>query len=241
MCADGAADRLPPPAVEVPVGRVEDFPVGAVVWDMGGILYVTPFEVAAELEAANGLAPGTLPRGPFADGDDRDYAEVDAGALPEPEYWRRSRQNLLTAGIDVDVQRDIRWEGRERTEVFRALHAIAGSRYRQGLLTNDASAFLGPDWRSRWPWSHLFDAMVDSVDIGVRKPHPDAYRAAADALRVAVEECLFVDDLTVNVDAARAAGMAALRFDVMDPAGSVAAILRSIGLGPSGRSLHALR
>ena len=208
----------------------------AVVWDMGGILYVTPFEVAAELEAANGLAPGTLPRGPFADGDDRDYAEVDAGALPEPEYWRRSRQNLLTAGIDVDVQRDIRWEGRERTEVFRALHAIAGSRYRQGLLTNDASAFLGPDWRSRWPWSHLFDAMVDSVDIGVRKPHPDAYRAAADALRVAVEECLFVDDLTVNVDAARAAGMAALRFDVMDPAGSVAAILKRIGLGPTGAS-----
>ena len=84
-------------------------------------------------------------------------------------------------------------------------------------------------------------ARSEPACIGVRKPHPDAYRAAADALRVAVEECLFVDDLTVNVDAARAAGMAALRFDVMDPAGSVAAILRSIGLGPSGRSLHALR
>jgi putative hydrolase of the HAD superfamily len=202
---------------------------------MGGILYVTPFEVAAELEAANDLAPGTLPRGPFADGDDRDYAAVDAGALPEPEYWRRSRQGLLTAGVDVDVHRDIRWEGRERTEVLRVLHVIAESRYRQGLLTNDASAFLGPGWRSRWSWSHLFDAMVDSVDIGVRKPHPDAYRAAADALRVAVEECLFVDDLTVNVDAARAAGMAALRFDVMDPAGSATAILGRIGLGPTGR------
>jgi putative hydrolase of the HAD superfamily len=208
----------------------------AVVWDMGGILYVTPFEAAAELEAANGLAPGILPRGPFADGDDRGYAEVDAGALPEPEYWRRWRQNLLTAGIDVDVHRDILWEGRERAEVFRVLHVIAESRYRQGLLTNDASAFLGPDWQSRWSWSHLFDATVDSVDIGVRKPHPDAYRAAADALRVAVEECLFVDDLTVNVDAARAAGMAALRFDVMDPAGSAVAILRRIGLGPTGGS-----
>jgi len=205
----------------------------AVVWDMGGILYVTPFEVAAELEAANDLAPGTLPRGPFADGDDRGYAEVDTGALPEPEYWRRSRQALLTAGIDVDVHRDIRWEGRERTEVFGVLRVIAESRYRQGLLTNDASAFLGADWRSSWSWSHLFDAMVDSVDIGVRKPHPDAYRAAAAALRVAVEECLFVDDLTVNVEAARAAGMAVLRFDVMDPAGSVAAILRRIGLGPT--------
>lgn len=206
----------------------------AVVWDMGGILYVTPFEVAGELEAANGLAPGTLPRGPFARGEDPGYAAVDAGALPEPEYWRRSRRNLLGAGVDVDVHRDIRWEGRERAEVFRVLHAIAGSRYRQGLLTNDASAFLGPGWRSRWPWSQLFDAMVDSVDIGVRKPHPDAYRAAADALRVVVGECLFVDDLTVNVDAARAAGMAALRFDVTDPAGSAAAILSRIRLGPTG-------
>ena len=208
----------------------------AVVWDMGGILYVTPFEVAGELEAAYGLAPGTLPRGPFADGDDRGYAEVDAGALPEPEYWRRSRQALLTAGIDVDVHRDIRWEGRERAEVLRVLRTIAASRYRQGMLTNDASAFLGPDWRLRWSWSHLFDAMVDSVDIGVRKPHPDAYRAAADALRVAVEECLFVDDLTVNVAAARAAGMAALRFDVMDPAGSAAAILGHPGLSMTGGS-----
>jgi len=38
----------------------------------------------------------------------------------------------------------ILWDGRERGEVFRVLHAIAGSGYRQGLLTNDASAFLGP-------------------------------------------------------------------------------------------------
>jgi FMN phosphatase YigB (HAD superfamily) len=202
----------------------------AVVWDVGGILYVTPFEVAAELEAANGLAPGTLPRGPFAGAVDRDYAAVDAGALPEPEYWRRSRRALLAAGVDVDVHRDIRWDGRERAEVVGVLRAIAASRLRQGLLTNDATAFLGPGWRSSWPWAGLFDAMADSVDLGVRKPHPDAYRAAAAALHAGVEECLFVDDLTVNVDAARAAGMAALRFDVLDPAGSAAAILRRIGL-----------
>jgi putative hydrolase of the HAD superfamily len=205
-------------------------PLSAVLWDVGGIVYVTPFELAGELEAAHGLPPGTLPRGPFADGGDGDYAAVDAGVLPEPAYWRRSRRALLEAGVDVDVHRDIRWQGHERVEVLPVLRAVAASGYRQGVLTNDASGFLGVGWRSTWPWRHLFDAVVDSVEIGVRKPHPDAYRAAADALRQPPEACLFVDDLTVNVDAARAVGMAALRFDVTDPAGSAAAVLAHTGL-----------
>jgi putative hydrolase of the HAD superfamily len=72
---------------------------------------------------------------------------------------------------------------------------------------------------------------VDSVELGVRKPDARAYTAAAAAIGLPVARCLFVDDLTVNVLASRAAGMPAERFDVTDVPGSVARIARRAGLG----------
>jgi len=204
--------------------------VRAVVWDMGGIIYRTPFEVAPELEAARGLPPGTLPRGPFSVEPDLDYAAVDAGTLPEPEYWRRSRDRLVASGIDLDWHRDIDWAGRERPEVLAALRTLHG-RLPQGMLTNDASAFLGPNWQESWPHRDLFEVVIDALQLGVRKPDHRAYLAVADAMGLAAADCLFVDDLTVNVRASLAAGMPACRFDVTDPAGSSAEVLSLAGVG----------
>ena len=66
-----------------------------------------------------------------------------------------------------------------------------------------------------------FEVIVDSRDIGIRKPDLRAYASASDALQVAPGRILFVDDLTVNVAAAREAGMQAYRFDTTAPAEAV--------------------
>lgn len=192
----------------------------AVIWDMGGIVYPTPFEVFDELEQERGLPAGALPRGPFDPSGDPLYDAVDAGRLPEPEYWRIQHQELRERGIDVDVHHDIDWTGRERPAVIGLLDQLR-DRLPQVVLTNDATAFLGARWHVTWPLRHYFHHLVDSVDLGVRKPDPRAYRAAADVVGLPLGACLFVDDLTVNVEASRAAGMPAVRFDVTDVDGSV--------------------
>ncbi len=128
--------------------------------------------------------------------------------------------------------RELGWRGRGRPVVLELLREIP-SRYRQAVLTNDSTAFLGAGWHEQWELREHFELIVDSVVIGARKPDPAAYAAAVDALCVPPERVLFIDDLTVNVAAAIASGLQAYRFDTTDPGAAVAGIRARLALGPS--------
>jgi putative hydrolase of the HAD superfamily len=65
---------------------------------------------------------------------------------------------------------------------------------------------------------HLFDLVVESSRVGVRKPDPRFYRHALEALGVAAEECVFLDDLGVNLKPARALGMRTIKVVTADQA-----------------------
>ncbi len=104
------------------------------------------------------------------------------------------------------------------------------TRYRQAVLTNDATKFLGEGWRDTWEYAGFFERIVDSLDIGVRKPEVAAYTAAVEILGAQPGRVLFIDDLTANVEGARAAGLQGFRFDTTDPAASVAALRDLLGL-----------
>ena len=60
----------------------------------------------------------------------------------------------------------------------------------------------------------LFDEVVVSADVGIAKPEPRIYAIAAQRLGLPAADCVFVDDLEPNVDAARAAGMHAIHFRI---------------------------
>jgi epoxide hydrolase-like predicted phosphatase len=64
----------------------------------------------------------------------------------------------------------------------------------------------------REEWDELFDAVVISGEVGMRKPEPAIYRYAADKLQVDPAECVFVDDLGPNVKGAVAVGMVGVKF-----------------------------
>lgn len=198
-----------------------------VIFDMGGILYQTPFEVMDRVEGELGLPEGSLPRGPFGETQDPDYNAMDAGLLEEPDYLRRLRGRLADRGLHVDLYATIRPKLGPRQEVGDALLRIR-RRYRTAILTNDATAWMGETWWERWNLADRFDAIVDAGAAGLRKPSPEIYRRAADALGLPMEACLFVDDLRVNVEGAERVGMRGLRFDVTDPRGSVARLLEAL-------------
>jgi putative hydrolase of the HAD superfamily len=204
-------------------------PVRAVVFDMGGIIHPTPFEVLGDVERERGLAPGTLPRGPFAPEGDPDYDALDRGELRQSAYWARQQRHFAARGLDLDVHRIIDWTGRDRPEVVAAIRALA-ARYRLALLTNDASEWLGPRWRDDWYLRDSFEVVVDAADEGVRKPAARIYLRVAEALRLPPAGCLFVDDLQVNVEGASRAGMRAVHFDVRDARRSTARLLALLGL-----------
>jgi putative hydrolase of the HAD superfamily len=73
---------------------------------------------------------------------------------------------------------------------------------RTGLLSNS--------WGNSYPregWDELFDVVVISGEVGMRKPEPEIFRYATDLLGVPPAECVFVDDLTANVTAAKSLGL----------------------------------
>jgi FMN phosphatase YigB (HAD superfamily) len=206
--------------------------IDVVLWDIGQVLYESPFERFGELEAHTGMAEGTLPRGPFSPQGDPAYDEVDSGARDEPDYWRgiEALAQQSVPGLHIyDALRELGWEGRGRPVVV-ALLADIPSRYRQAVLTNDATKFLGDGWRATWEYDEHFERVVDSLDIGVRKPEAAAFVAAAELLGTDPSHVLFVDDLTVNVEGARAVGMQAFRFETTDPARSVSELRDLLGL-----------
>jgi len=206
--------------------------IDLVLWDIGQVLYQSPFERFGELEEHTGMAQGTLPRGFFAPGGDPQWDAVDRGELDEPEYWREieatCRRNV--PGLHLyDALRELGWDGRGRPVVLALMSDIA-SRYRQAVLTNDATKFLGVGWKDGWEYADHFERIVDSLDIGLRKPDPRAYQAAVASLGLDAGHVLFIDDLEVNVIGARAAGLQGFRFDTTDPAASVAALRGLLGL-----------
>lgn len=204
-------------------GRVDG--VEAVVFDMGGILHPTPFEVLGPVVSAKGWPMDAFPRGPFDPAADPEYLEMDRGRLREPEYWGRVSERLAERSIAFDIHDVIDWAGRDRIEVVDAIRRLRLT-YRTAILTNDASDWLGAGWRDRWWLRDSFDVMVDASEEGLRKPAPDIYRRVCERLRIPPEQSVFIDDLTINCEGAKAVGMQPFWFDVTKP---VTSTLRLLG------------
>jgi HAD superfamily hydrolase (TIGR01509 family) len=84
-------------------------------------------------------------------------------------------------------------------------------RYKVGLLSN-AWDDLRHTLRRRWGLDSLFDEMIISAEVGLIKPDPRIYHLAVDKLGVLANEAVFVDDMLVNVEAARREGLKAIQF-----------------------------
>jgi putative hydrolase of the HAD superfamily len=91
---------------------------------------------------------------------------------------------------------------------YRGLHE-RGIRF--ALLTNNVREWE-PHWRAKLPIDDIFETVVDSAFVGVRKPDPRIYAIVLERLELPAEECVFVDDLERNVEAARELGFAAVHF-----------------------------
>jgi putative hydrolase of the HAD superfamily len=189
----------------------------AVVWDMGGIMYRYFTEILLERAATEGWDLDGVPLGPTGRVPDPDYEAMDAGRIDEAAYVVVVRRRLAAAGLDVDPMTAIDWSAEYRPAAWRVIDAVHAAGHPQALLTNDATKWIGERWWETWPPADRFDAIIDVAQLGVRKPAPEPYVAAAHALAMAPHDCVFVDDLRVNCAGAEAVGMGSHHLDVRDP------------------------
>lgn len=199
-----------------------------VIWDMGGILYPYFTERMLDIGFERGWPIDRVPLGPTGPIFDADYQRMLEGDLNEPEYLAVVKDRLLREGIEFDPPADLAGGWEFRPESWETIDTINRLGHRQALLTNDATTWLGEAWWGRWDRADSFDAIVDVVEVGARKPAPEPYLAAATALGAPPGECLFVDDLPVNCRGAEAVGMSSHLFDITDPYGSSVLLIAAL-------------
>jgi putative hydrolase of the HAD superfamily len=189
--------------------------------DFGGVLTTDVFASFERFCVAEGL-PGSTVREHFRGGEGLELlAGLEDGTLPEQEFERRFGQLL-----DVESAGLIERLMGESTLDEAMLDAVRGAR-RQGVRTGLISNSWGVDRYDRGLLEELFDGVVISAEVGIRKPAPEIYLLGAEAIGREPAECVYVDDIGGNLKPARALGMVTVLH--RDAASTIAA-LRELGL-----------
>jgi epoxide hydrolase-like predicted phosphatase len=196
--------------------------IRAVISDFGGVLTTPLIEsfLAYQRESGISLEDLGVAMGKLMQEDDGRHPlfELEKGNITEDEFTRRLGAAL---GRELSSMRDVYFENLHPNErMIEYLRALRGDGLRLALLTNNVREWE-PLWRAKLPdVDELFEVVVDSGFVGMRKPDAGIYELTLERLGggLRAEECLFLDDIEVNCDAARALGMTAIRFHDNDQA-----------------------
>ncbi len=192
--------------------------IRAVVSDFGGVL-TTPLSGSFRAVSDRcGIELDDLVRA-FESSVERDGThplfELECGRMTEAQFVRALEATLheqLGRAVSFADFAEALWAGLAPNEpMIELMTALRAEGYRMALLTNNVREWE-PRWRAMTPIDDIFEVVVDSAFVGMRKPDPAIYELTVERLRVPATECLFVDDLEHNCEAARQAGMRAVHY-----------------------------
>jgi putative hydrolase of the HAD superfamily len=222
-----------PPAAEV----------RGLLLDIGGVVHRTGIHLVGRLADHEPAMKPVLDRiGGIASDRDGLWQQVMRHQVTEREYWARRAAELgaaLGQTWDTRILMDRFYELPEQewlcAGTVELMTDAKAAGLRVGALTNDMTAFHGPEWIARQEHLKLFDVIVDASLTGVMKPDPAAFRGGIEALGLPAEQIVFLDDMPWNVDGARQAGMTAVRVPWDDPAPAIDTARDLLGLGSRSR------
>lgn len=188
--------------------------------DFGGVLTTPLLRAFAAFQNRSGIPPDALGRAMQAIAD-RDGAhplfELETGKLTEARFLELIAEALEPELGHVPEMHDfgeIYFNALDpNDQMIELMRETKGAGKRMALLTNNVREWE-PRWRSMLPVDEIFELVVDSAFVGVRKPDPPIYELTVERLGdgIAAADCLFVDDVLINVEAARELGMTAVHF-----------------------------
>jgi putative hydrolase of the HAD superfamily len=200
-------------------------PIRAVISDFGGVLTTPLLRSFASFQDRTGIAPEALGRAMqrIAEREgEHPLFELERGRISETDFLDALGDELeVELGHRPELHRfkEIYFEALDPNEpMIELMRGLRDRGLRMALLTNNVREWE-PLWRSMLPVDEIFELVVDSAFVGLRKPEPEIYELTLERMRsrdglaaLAPRECLFVDDVEVNCEAARALGIRAVRF-----------------------------
>lgn len=206
--------------------------ITAALFDFGGVILSSPFEAFNVYEAEVGLEPDTIRRVNATNPDANAWARFERGELDPAGFIEVFEEEATALGHTIDASRVLdALKGHVRPEMVEALRRC-GERLSTAMLTNNFRDPAGGG-SSHDPESELgaifamFDEVIESSVVGCRKPEPRFYEIACERLGVAPSECVFLDDLGINLKPAKAMGMTTIK--VVDPAVAIDELAAVVG------------
>jgi putative hydrolase of the HAD superfamily len=189
--------------------------IRAVLFDFGGVISSSPFEAFAHLEAQRDLPADFIRTVNATNPDTNAWAKLERGEVDLETFGSLWSEEARALGHELDGRLVLeRLGGEIRPQMVDAIRSCR-TKFKTACLTNNftrAEAILSEEVAAVYT---LFDAILESRVLGVRKPDPRFYELACETLEVEPDECVFLDDLGVNLKPARELGMHTIK--VTDP------------------------
>ena len=191
--------------------------IRAVLWDFGGVILSSPFEAFNRYEAANGLPTDFIRSVNATNPDTNAWALLERNDVGPDEFDALFADESEALGHRIagaDVLGLL--SGEIRPEMVMALDRVIRAGYRTACLTNNV---VGGEQRMEvGDVMVMFDHVVESSKVGCRKPEPRFYEIACELVGVEPSECVFLDDLGINLKPAKAMGMTTIKVGAAEPA-----------------------
>jgi len=189
-----------------------------VISDFGGVLTTPLFEAFASFQDKVGIPTESFGQAmkSIADaGGKNPLFELECGRITEAEFQRQFAEALepiLGHKPVIESFGMLLFEALEPNPgMIDLIREVRRDGIRTALLTNNVKEWEST-WRSMMPIDELFETVVDSAFVNCRKPDPRIYQLTLERVQLEPEQCIFIDDLQVNIDAANELGLRAVHF-----------------------------
>ncbi len=202
--------------------------IEAVLFDFGGVILSSPFEAFAAYEKEIGLPTDTIRKINANDPDSNAWAQFERREVSTEEFVLLFEEEALALGYELDAQRILEGlHGSLRPSMVEALSKCS-SKFKTAMLTNNITPMGEQDLdEDVQKVVEIFDLLIESSIEGCRKPEEKFYEVACERLNVKPENCVFLDDLGINLKPARAMGMTTIK--VIDPEDAIKELYEILG------------
>ena len=204
------------------------------LFDFGGVITASPFEAFAAYEQELGIPTGSIRKINSTNPDGNAWAKMERNEISLEDFCSLFEEEAAALGLVLSGNRVLGClSGAIRPQMVRALEVLK-ERVSIGCITNNMKSGHGSGM-SRTPEQAekiaeimtMFEVVIESAKVGLRKPDPRIYQMACDELQVAAERCVYLDDLGINCKPAAALGMRAIK--VVDPDEALSDLEKIVG------------
>ncbi|MEC7914798.1 MAG: HAD-IA family hydrolase [Actinomycetota bacterium] len=208
--------------------------VTTVLFDFGGVITASPFEAFEQYEAEVGIPSGSIRKINSTNPNDNAWAKMERSEVTLDEFSQLFEEEAEAVGLEISGERVLGClSGDVRPQMVRALE-ILRERVTLGCITNNMKSGHGSGMSRTAEQAavianimEMFEVVIESAKVGVRKPDPRIYEMACTELKVDPHSCAYLDDLGINCKPAAALGMTAIK--VVDPEQALDDLEQAVG------------